>query len=270
MREAGRITNLPINPNVPVNTAWDLGWDDFTAIWFFQQIGQEVFIIDFYQCSHQDLPGITEDLRKKRYKYGYHLLPHDVEVTEGLSAGNKSRRQILNECGVRVTTVPRVKRKEDAHAAVQALLPRCYFSEARTVDGLDALSLYRREKDPRLDILRATPVHDWTSHAADAMMTLAMGIKGSAGTEPRTTLWRRCEMTLELVWDNPCINNGKGGHRPWLNRTDLGENEVLRSTFTCSSCGKKGVVEFKRGQHQHLSDVLGSITWDGDDDAPSA
>jgi len=181
LREQGRITNVPVNPNVPVNTAWDLGWDDFTAIWFFQQIGDEVFVIDFYQISHQDLPGIAEDLRKKRYKYGYHLLPHDVEVTEGLSAGGKSRRSILNECGVRVTTVPRVKRKEDAHAAAQALLPRCYFSEARTMDGVDALCLYRREKDPRLDVLRPTPVHDWTSHAADAMMTLAMGIRKMGG-----------------------------------------------------------------------------------------
>lgn len=75
-------------------------------------------------------------------------------------------------------------------------------------------------------------------------------------------------MTLKLVWNNPCI--GKGGHSPWLHRTDAGENDTLRSHFTCGNCGKEGVVEFKRGQHQHLADVLGDITWDGGDDAPDA
>jgi len=178
-RSEGRITNLPINRNVPVNTAWDLGWDDVLAIWFFQQIGEEVFFIDYYQITHQDLPGVAEVLRKKGYIYGYHLLPHDVEVTE-LGSG-KSRRSVLQDCGIRVTTVPRVKRKEDAHAAVQALLPRAYFDEARTMDGVDALCLYRREMDPRLGVLRQEPVHDWASHAADAMQTAALGMRKSHG-----------------------------------------------------------------------------------------
>ena len=175
LRQMHRITNLAIQPNRPVNTAWDLGWDDFTAIWFFQQIGDEVFVVDYYQCNHQSLPEIARDLENKRYKYGYHLLPHDVEVHE-LGTG-KSRRSILNENGIRVKTVPKVRIKEDAHAAAQSLLMRCWFDEGRTMDGMDGLALYRREPDPRLGVLRQAPVADWSSHPADAFMTMAMGIK---------------------------------------------------------------------------------------------
>jgi hypothetical protein len=56
LRNRDRITNVPINPHLPVHTAWDLGWDDFTAIWFYQQVGKEYFFIDYADFHHQSLP----------------------------------------------------------------------------------------------------------------------------------------------------------------------------------------------------------------------
>jgi hypothetical protein len=180
LRELSRVTNLPVHPNLPVHTAWDLGWHDMTAIWFYQQIGEEYRFIDYLEINHQSIPEIARALEAKRYRYGVHLLPHDVEVSE-LGTG-KSRRTILNENGIRVTTVPRVKIKMDAISAAQAALPLCYFDESRTADGLDGLALYRREKDDRLGRLREAPVHDWSSHPADAFMTFALGRRKAPGS----------------------------------------------------------------------------------------
>ncbi len=70
----------------------------------------------------------------------------------------------------------------DAISAAQAALPLCYFDESRTADGLDGLALYRREKDDRLGRLREAPVHDWSSHPADAFMTFALGRRKAPGS----------------------------------------------------------------------------------------
>lgn len=176
IRKAGRIGTHPVNPGKPVNTAWDLGWDDATAIWFFQHSSNDqIVLVDYMELSQKSLGDIVDKLSEKNYKYGYHLLPHDVGVTE-LGSG-KSRKAILAELGVRATVVPRVSRKADAHAAAQALLERCWFDEEACSDGLDKLALYRREFDERLGRFRDDAVHDYTSHAADAFMTLALGLK---------------------------------------------------------------------------------------------
>lgn len=182
IRRAGRIGTHPVNPGRPVNTAWDLGWDDATAIWFFQHsANNEIVLVDYMEVSQKSLSDIVERLAEKGYRYGYHLLPWDVGVTE-LGSG-KSRRSILVELGVRPTVVPKVQNKADAHAAGQALLERCWFDEEACADGLDKLALYRREYDERLGRYREEAVHDFSSHAADAFMTLALGLKHAAGED---------------------------------------------------------------------------------------
>ena len=175
LRQRGRIQHMPVNPLLPVNTAWDLGFDDATAIWFFQQRGEEVRLVDYYEVSGASLPHIASALAERNYRYGYHLLPHDVANHE-MGTG-KSRRSILRELGVRVTTVPRVAVKNDAIAAAQALLPRGRFAENETIEGVDRLALYRREYDEKNQVFRAKPVHDWASHGADAFETLATGLR---------------------------------------------------------------------------------------------
>ena len=53
---AGRIGSVPVDPNLPVHTAWDLGFGDSTAIWFFQIVGKEVHVVDHYE-SHGQVAG---------------------------------------------------------------------------------------------------------------------------------------------------------------------------------------------------------------------
>lgn len=173
LRSRGRIQRIPYNPLLPVNTAWDLGWDDATAIWFWQERGEEPAFIDYYEASGAPLTHYADILADKRYRYGYHLFPHDVAVHE-IGSG-KSRESILRELGIRVSIVPKVKVKSDAISAGQALLPRCAFDEVHCAEGLDRLALYRREYDEKNQVFRQNPLHDWASHGADAFMTAALG-----------------------------------------------------------------------------------------------
>lgn len=180
IRNAGRIAEISINPLVPVNTAWDLGWDDSTAIWFFQHAGQGIAIVDYVEVNHTSIPDLVQILERKckegiRYQYGYHLFPHDVEQTE--MGSGKSRRQIFAEAGVRPTKVNRTSLHDQIAAAQMFLLKKAWFSGGRCQAGLDMLALYHRKKDERLGRLQEQPVHDASSHAASALMTLAMGLK---------------------------------------------------------------------------------------------
>jgi hypothetical protein len=174
MRQQGRVTPLGINPYVPVWTGWDLGWDDATAIWFAQVIDGQIRVIDYYEASGAPLEHYADVLAERGYRYAGHYFPHDVEVHE-LGSG-KSRRSTLKELGIRVTTVPKVGKPEQI-AAGRSLMHRSNFDPTKCQDGLDKLALYRREYDEKLQVLRQNPVHDWASHAADAWMTMAMGMR---------------------------------------------------------------------------------------------
>ena len=178
-RQQGRIGAQPWNKLLPVNTAWDLGWDDATAIWFFQQVGRSVRVIDYYEANGADLSHYADVLAERGYRYGYHLLPHDVEVHE-LGTG-KSRRSVLRQLGIRVSTTPKHK-VEEGIAAARAVLGRCSFDAERCADGLDRLALYRRKWDEKNQVFSMAPVHDWASHGADAFRELAMGLRKPKGS----------------------------------------------------------------------------------------
>lgn len=180
-RAQGRVTTVAWNRLLPVNTAWDLGLDDATAIWFFQQAGEQVRVIDYYEASGATLDHYANVLGERRYRYGYHLLPHDVEVREqGLIGKEKTRRAILNGLGIRVhegDVVANFSPQLDGIPAAQALLARCVFDAEKCADGLDRLALYRRQYNERLDVYTPAPVHDWASHGATALQNMALGLK---------------------------------------------------------------------------------------------
>ena len=187
LREGGRFITGTINPNIAVNTAWDLGWDDATAIWLFQQIGNLVYLVGYMEMRHTSIPKIVHELdvasgQGRLFRFGYHLLPPDVEITE-LGSG-KSRRAILAENGVRVTAV-RQHDPVEGIAAARNLFQRLFVYEAECAEGIRALSLYKRTIDSRLGVQSEKPVHDKYSHGADAFRTLAMGIRPAhEGNDP--------------------------------------------------------------------------------------
>jgi hypothetical protein len=170
----GRIGAVPWEPALPVHTAWDLGIGDSTAIWFCQRAGRETRLIDYYEASGVGLDHYARALGERPYVYGEHLLPHDAEVRE-LGSG-KSRVETLASLGIRPRVLPAMK-VEDGINAARNLLPQCWFDVGRCGGGLEALRQYRREWDDRLRAFRPRPLHDWTSHAADAFRYLAQGLR---------------------------------------------------------------------------------------------
>lgn len=169
----GRICSVPWEPTVPVHTAWDLGISDSMSIWFFQMIGHEVRIIEYFEDSGEALSYYAKTLRERDYVYGMHLAPHDIEVRE-LGTG-KSRRETARSLGINFRVVGQHE-VLDGIDAVRNLLTRCWFDEKKCDRGVEALRSYRKEWDDKRKTYKNGPEHDWASHAADAFRILAMGI----------------------------------------------------------------------------------------------
>jgi hypothetical protein len=167
-----RISAVPYEPTTMVYTAWDLGIRDSTAIWFAQVVGREIRIIDYYEASGVDLGHYVREIASKPYLYAGHIVPHDAQAKE-LGTG-KSRLEVLESLGLKNLTIAPMHRVEDGINAVRTIIPRCWFDAKKCARGIDALKLYRSEFDDKLQALKPRPVHDWTSHAADAFRYLAM------------------------------------------------------------------------------------------------
>jgi phage terminase large subunit len=174
-----RILPVPYDPSLEVYTAWDLGLDDATAIWFCQVAGQEVRVIDYYEVNNKALSEVAKVLRNdKPYVYGEHYLPHDAEIREIMTA--KSRKESLESLGIRPIKVGKRQSVEEGINASRNLLPRCVFDEDKCRPGIEALKQYRREWDDKQKTFRQRPLHDWTSHSADAFRYLAMNLEPKA------------------------------------------------------------------------------------------
>ena len=179
-QEAGRVGNVPYDPAHRVDTWWDLGIGDSTAIWFTQNVSRAVHVIDYYEARGEGLPHYAKILANKDYVYGTHNAPHDIEVRE-LGTG-KSRREIAYDLGINFRVVPKLPIEDGIHAA-QMLISRTWFDQDKCKVGLEALRPYHRAYNERLRTFRATPVHDFSSHAADAWRYCGVGIKENKSFE---------------------------------------------------------------------------------------
>ena len=172
MREDGQITRVPYEPSTEVNTFWDLGRNDTTAIWFHQQIGREHRFIDFYENNGEGLAHYAKVLKERDYLYGRHYLPHDVEVTELTT--NTSRKDALENMGVKPVEV--IKRVGDINHGIELTrqkLPTCWIDKDKCHEGLRALENYQKEWDDKRQVFRSYPLHNWASNPADAFRQFA-------------------------------------------------------------------------------------------------
>lgn len=168
----GRITNVPHESGEPVDTYWDLGIGDSTAIWFVQQIGREYRLIDYLEDSGRDLPHYGRELQKKKYLYGEIVLPHDAAARD-LSTG-KSREEVLRNMGFRTRVLPRHS-FDDGKDAARRILAQCWFDAVRCERGINCLKNYEKKWDAKNKIFSSAPLHNWASHGADAFRAFAMG-----------------------------------------------------------------------------------------------
>jgi hypothetical protein len=154
-----QITGVPYDPNSLVWTAWDLGIDDETAIWFIQQCGRELHVIDYLQGTGKGLEHYVGQIKSKPYVYGCHILPHDIKARE-LGTG-VSRKEVLDGMLPGVFVCPN-HTVEDGILATRAAIRSMWFDKVRTEPGVMALRNYHKSKTGK-------PVHNWASHPSDAM-----------------------------------------------------------------------------------------------------
>ena len=201
VEKEGRFTQCSHDPGYQVFTAWDIGRTDATAIWFYQVIGGEVRIIDFYQNNLKDPDHFAgqllgkevqidligneivvtygEDLgckHRQAYDYKTLWLPHDAKAKTFAAKGKSVEEQLLKVFGWgKIRIVPNLS-KYDGIQATRNLLRRAIFDEC-TDEGFEAIKQYRYEWNDDKKCFRDTPVHDWTSHPADALRYLAIAWK---------------------------------------------------------------------------------------------
>lgn len=191
----GRIGDFPYQPHLPVQTAWDIGVDDYTAIWFIQEDGENVRIIDYYEASgdgpQQIVPSAMPELdpdiaaaaaqmieigRLEPYLYGEHFVPHDVKNREW-GAGGKERTLTLIEHGVKNLHVGVATNPANRIDAVRRLLPVCHFNNTGRVQvGISRLRRYSRKLNETMG-LYSGPLHDINSHGCDAFGEFAINCR---------------------------------------------------------------------------------------------
>lgn len=190
--EEKRIGRVPYEPSLPVFTAWDLGIGDSTAIWFCQRVGREWRMIDYIENHGVGLDWYAKELRNRPYAYGEHILPHDAEVRELTTA--KTRKAFLEEQQIGRLRVLGQHSVEDGINAVRSIMPACWFDEVKCRDGIKALRQYRREFNDRTKSFNDRPLHDWTSHCADAFRYLALG-----NPQGRADTWNK-PISINTKW----------------------------------------------------------------------
>jgi phage terminase large subunit len=172
-----RFTKVPYERQKAVQTFWDLGRADMTSIWFAQQVGFEYRLIDFYQNRGFDLSHYLKELQKREYVYGTCYLPHDAK--HELLASPRTIAKQVEDAGYRVEVVP-VTRKADQINAARTVFPKCWFDADKCADGLNALRRYRYAVNPETGQWSREPLHDDSSHPADAFLGFAMAMTDGA------------------------------------------------------------------------------------------
>ena len=168
-----RVGFFPIDPLYDVHVVWDLGMNDYNVLIFFQEIGQEIRFVDYYENNGYGLEHYVNYIKSKGYRIGRNVFPHDIMVRD-LSTGF-TRLQYLWDLGVRDTqTVERPKDVLEGIEKTRMLFPRFRFHEENTKQLVDHLYNYRRDYNNQTGMWKNSPKHDASSHAADTVRTLAM------------------------------------------------------------------------------------------------
>lgn len=178
--QGGRICNVPVDRTRPVDTFWDLGFEDLTAVWFGQAVDGWFHFVDYLQDSGRTIEWYLIQLQQRGYLYGTDWLPHDaldVMIHHKLG-GNRERsiEMIMRAAGRRVRLVPKMYVLDGINAA-RTFFPQCRFNADKCYEGLRALRMYQWGPIPASGKLRREPLHDGASHGADGFRSAAISFK---------------------------------------------------------------------------------------------
>lgn len=183
-REFGRICGVPYNPKYPVHTVCDLGVKANMPWIFFQVVGLEVHIIDYFNLSKKDdvrasmsfYKSMLDDKKEKyKYNYGKYFAPFDM-VKDEIGTG-QAIYETAKEQGIEFTKLPRERGVLDGVERVTNMFPSLYFDADKSKPLINAIAAYRREWLESQGMYAEKPVHDAASHPADALRYLSMVIE---------------------------------------------------------------------------------------------
>lgn len=202
----GRIVSNLYDPTLPVHTSWDLGYDDATAIWFWQKAGNEVRWIDFYENYGQDIAHYCAILTQRAYRYGEHYAPHDA-ANKLLAAGGRSIIQQAWELGVKMKVIAATS-QQNGISAMRKVLETSYFDREKCKRGIECLKEYQFAFDKNRKVYSSTPRHDDTSHAADAAEIVGQVLRFDAPKSIITPAKTLENLTAkELFWGDLSSDN---------------------------------------------------------------
>lgn len=176
-RAEDRIGIVPWEPSYKVHTAWDLGPSrDDTAIIFFQEIGKTIRIIDCYSNTKQGFEHYAKVLAEKPYIFGKHIAPFDIAVFE--MGSGMTRYEKARSLGIQFTVAPPPAKidRMDGIEAVRSTFGRIWIDDKKCDRLVKALENYRQEWDSKKNVYKSNPLHDWSSHYADAMRYLCISL----------------------------------------------------------------------------------------------
>ena len=199
LTESGRITDIEWQPDLPVYTAWDLGYRDDTAIWWYQLIGDEIHVLDYFGVSGADIPELAAEIGERPYTYARHWLPHDARARTLASGGKSVIEQMGFFLGLSSMGIVADLSVQDGIQAVRMMFPRVWFDK-KCSEGIEALRQYQRNYDEDKKAFRRTPRHDWCSHPADAFRMLAVAEHREVKEELKKGKTLN-EITLNELWD---------------------------------------------------------------------
>ncbi len=185
-KEAGRITNLALDPLMTVRAYWDIGGTgakaDAVAIWVCQFIGQKINALDYYEAKGQPLATHLAWLRKRGYGEAYCILPHDGANAEKVY--DVTYEGAIRSAGFDVRSIPNQGTGAAAMRieAGRRLFPRIWFDEQKTHSGRTALGWYHEKQDDKRNI-GLGPEHDWASHGADAFGLMCIDYEEPTSTD---------------------------------------------------------------------------------------
>ena len=212
--QGNRVIDGLYDDTLPVYTAWDLGYDDTTAIWFWQKAGEEIRLIDYYENSMQDIEHYCRIVMDRGYKYGDHghFVPHDA-ANKLLAAGGRSIVQQAYGFGIKMRVVAATSQQNQIEAA-RRLLYNCWFDRALCKQGMESLVEYRFEYDDEKMTFKSKPLHNWASHGADAFEIIGQVMRNDVLLDTKQVKSMRTLETMtadELFWGGS--NNDVGAYK---------------------------------------------------------
>jgi len=184
LEDNDKITRVSHDAALKVDTWWDLGHSDATAVWFVQHSFNAIHVVDYYEVNGADLDHLARMLQEKRetkrYVYGRHIWPHDGGH-KTLASGGRKLSDMFGDLGFTVE----VQRPHDIQVGVtrvRQVLPRCWFDRHGCAMGIEALRSYQKEWDEKGRVFSVRPLHNWASHGADAFRTGAMAYVDAGDT----------------------------------------------------------------------------------------